>query len=515
MPKYASKDEEALMADIWTPAIADDLLRFVMFVYPWGQPGTPLERHKGPRAWQCDELNEMSEHIRTQKRREAIGLSPLMWRKATASGRGPGKSAMVAWLSHWLLSTRLGSTVVLTANTETQLKTKTFAEVKKWLTMASNGHWFTAGALTIRPVKWFEDLLKDEKKIDTAYYYCEGQLWSEENPDAFVGAHNEYGMLYGFDEGSGIPQSIFNAVAGCFTAPTLYRFWNVYSNPRRNSGGFYDCFHNPETRKLWRLRQIDSRTVEGLDQEVFEAMIRQHGIDDDVVRVEVLGQFPEQGANQFISNELVYGAQRRKVEADAFAPLIMGVDIARFGLASTVIRFRQGRDARSIPPIRFRNRDNMVIANEIATAIDRFHPDAVNIDAGNGTGVIDKLREMRYRVFEVWFGSKAASRKWANKRTEMFAELRDWLPGGAIDDSPELFSSLTGLEYGFFGKAQDSIVLKPKDDMESSKRKGLDDADALALTFARKVSRRDGRTSLAGPPNRGGMARDVDYPIFG
>ncbi len=515
MTKYSAKDEQALMTELWTPALADDLLRFVRFVYPWGQPDTPLERHEGPREWQCDELNEMTEHIRTQKQRVEVGLLPKMWRKATASGRGPGKSALVAWLVHWMLTTRRGSIVVVTANTETQLKTKTFAEIKKWLTLAENGHWFTTGAMSIRPAKWFEEGLKEDYRIDTAYYYCEGQLWSEENPEAFAGAHNEYGMMYIFDEASGIPNNIFEVTAGCFTESVLYRFWNVYSNPRRNSGGFFDCFHHPEIKKQWRLRQIDSRTVKGLDPGTLEGLVAAHGIDSDVARVEVLGQFPNLGSRQFISNESVYEAQQREIQTDSFAPLVLGVDPARFGDDLMVLRFRRGRDARSIPPLRFSHMDDMAKAMVVADAIDKYHPDAVNIDAGNATGVIDKLREMGYRVHEVWFGSKSAKPEWANKRTEMYAELREWLPGAMLDGDPKLFGDLTTPEYDFFGKAKDKIMLQPKEEIKAKLKRSPDDGDALALTFARKVSRLDSRTSLKSLHTRARIARDVDYPVFG
>src|SRR5690606_12654222 len=142
-------------------------------------------------------------------------------------------------------------------------------------------------------------------------------------------------------------------------------------------------------------------------------------------------------------NDLVQAAQERELVADPLAALIMGVDIARYGDDSTVIRFRQGRDARSIPPIKVRKRDTIEVANLVAEWIDKTNPDAVNIDAGNGTGVIDVLRDRKYRVNEVWFGGKSTSKEWANKRTEMYAEARDWLAGGCIDSDPGLFRDLT------------------------------------------------------------------------
>jgi hypothetical protein len=525
--KHSPQQEQELISLLHSPQIKDNLFNFVMFAYPWGQPNTPLEHHKGPREWQKEDLLEMTEHIKSNKERIDLGLIPHTWKKATASGRGPGKSALVAWMTDWMLTTRIGSTTIITANTETQLKTRTFAEIGKWTNLLINSHWFETTVLSVKPAEWFGLLVKSQLKIDTGYYYAQGQLWSEENPDAFAGVHNPLGVRLIFDEASGVPAKIFSVSAGFFTEPVLDRYWDVYSNPRRNSGGFFDCFH-PATlpvdgkedptraaikRAPWRLRQLDARTVEGLDQAEFQAMIDQHGIDSDTVRIEVLGQFPKQGNRQFISNQVVHDAQHRTIVDDLAAPLILGVDIARYGDDSTIFRFRKGRDARSIPAIKFKERDNMYIANKLAEVITHYNPDAVNIDAGNGTGVIDRVREMGYKVNEVWFGSSAQSKEWANKRTEMWADVRDWLGGGCIDPDPNLFRDLTAPEYDYFGKASDAVMLESK---ESLKGRGLpspDDGDALALTFASRVARRD--TQASKHRIRHKIADGIDYPIFG
>lgn len=509
--KHSPAQEQELITLLHSPHIKDNLFNFVMFAYPWGKTGSPLENHKGPRQWQKDDLWDLSEHIRKNKERMDLGMTPELWKEATASGRGPGKSARVAWTADWMATTRLGSTTIVTANTETQLKTRTFAEIGKWTSLLINAHWFENTVLSVKPAEWFGNLVKNDLGIDTGYYYVQGQLWSEENPDAFAGVHNPNGVLLIFDEASGVPKPIFNVSAGFFTEPVLDRYWCVFSNPRRNSGGFFDCFHEKNTG--WRLRHLDARTVEGLDQKLFNDMIAQHGIDSDVVRIEVLGQFPKQGNRQFIANTLVHEAQHRDVQEDFNAPLILGVDIARYGDDSTIFRFRKGRDARSIAPIKFKERDNMYIANKLAEVITHYNPDAVNIDAGNGTGVIDRVRELGYNVNEVWFGSSATSKEWANKRTEMWADVRDWLGGGCIDNDPALFRDLTAPEYDYFGKASDAVMLESK---ESLKGRGLpspDDGDALALTFAARVARRD--TQASKHRIRHKIADGVDYPIFG
>jgi hypothetical protein len=497
------------MTELWDPQIADDLEKFVLFAYPWGKPNTPLANMQGPRTWQRDDLQAITEHIKNQRARMDLGQAPQMWREATASGRGVGKSAKISWLVDWMMTTRLGSTSIVTANTEIQLKSRTFAEIGKWTTLLINSHWFETTVLSVRPAPWFKTLLADQLKIDCGYYYAQGQLWSEENPDAFAGVHNPYGVQVIYDEASGIPVPIFNVTEGFFTEPVLDRYWVVASNPRRNSGGFYECFHNHQA--YWKLRQLDSRTVEGTDTALFDRMVEQYGVDSDTVRVEVLGQFPAQGNRQFISNTLVAGAQTRSLEKDPAAPLIMGVDIARYGDDQSVIRFRQGRDARSIAPIRFKERDNMYVANEVAKWIDLVKPDAVNIDAGNGTGVIDRLRERKYRVHEVWFGSSAESPEWANKRTEMWANMRDWLGGAMIDGDPRLFGDLTAPEYDYFGKAKDAVMLESKESLKGKGFRSPDDGDALALTFATRVSRRDTRTSNT---RRARTAQDIDYRML-
>lgn len=508
--KHSPQQEQALITELHDPAIKDDLEAFVLFAYPWGKANTPLHDKQGPRTWQRDYLQELTDHIRQNDTLMTEGKPPKMWRKATASGRGVGKSALVSWLSGWFMTTRLGSTTIVTANTEPQLKSRTFAEIGKWTGMLINAHWFEPTVLSIRPAPWFKEMLQQHLSIDCGYYYCQGQLWAEENPDAFAGAHNPFGMQVMFDETSGIPVPIFTVTEGFFTESVRDRYWHCFSNPRRNSGGFYDCFHDPKTK--WRLLHLDSRAVEGIDPDFAENIIGKYGIDSDQARIEVLGQFPKQGDRQFIDNARVRAAQDREQIKDDGAGLVMGCDVARYGDDTSVIRFRQGRDARSIPPIRHKNRDNMFLANAIAHAIDRFKPDAVNIDAGNGTGVIDRLREMKYRVNEIWFGNAAGRPEWANRRTEMWAEMREWLGGGCLDRDAQLFTDLTAPEYDYFGKAKDQVMLETKESLKARGFSSPDEGDALALTFATRVSRRDTRTSVVAI--RGRQARDIDYALF-
>jgi hypothetical protein len=508
----SAKDEQQLMATMWSEDIADDPYAFVMFVFPWGKKGTPLEHETGPRAWQKAKLLELKAHIAKNKQNGINNIPYDVLQDATASGRGIGKSALTAWLVWWMMSTRIGSTTIVTANTEAQLKSRTWAELGRWQTLAINEHWFDRSALSLKPASWFEEALKKQLKIDTGYYYAQAQLWSEENPDAFAGAHNPLGMMLLFDEASGIPEVIWKVSKGFFTEKkSMNRYWYAFSNPRRNTGAFYECFHR--NRAYWNRSNIDGRTVEDTDLNVYAQIIKEHGEDSYDARVEVKGQFPLQGERQFISRSIIEAAVERDLEEDAHAGLVMGVDPARFGDDATVIRFRQGRNARLIKPVELRNADNMKVANICAELINKYNPDAVCIDAGNGTGVIDRLKEMGYRVHEVWFGSKSDQNEYANKRTDLWAQMREWLGGGCIDNLPELIDDLAGPEYSFQGHS-DRIRLETKEEMKKRGLASPDHGDALACTFAVKVARKDLNSTARGSGKRTRVARDLDYNIF-
>ncbi len=488
-----------------------------MMAFPWGEKRTPLEGLTGPREWQKEELLKIADFIKENKRRLAAGESPQTYKCAISSGRGPGKSTLVAWLTLWQLSCQLGSTVILTANTDSQLTNKTFGEVGKWLTLSINSYWFERIQKGLMPAPWLATAMKEKLKIDQQYYYAKGELWNEDNPDAFAGAHNPLGMMVIFDEASGIPQPIWTVTEGFFTERSIYRFWFAFSNPRSNTGAFHDCF--TRHRDFWRTRKIDARTVEGLDRAVYDEIIQKYGDDSREARVEVKGEFPTQGDRQFISRSIVADACDRELDRqDDYAALCMGVDPARFGDDSTVIRFRRGRDARSIPAIVLKGADNMVVANKCAELIEKFNPDAVFVDSGAGSGVIDRLKEMGFKVFEVQFGSSSEDPQYYDHRTELWGRMRDWLGGAMIgresDEDRKLIEDIVGPEYEFMGR-EDKIKLESKEKMKGRGLASPDNADALAVTFHAKIARKDwlaSRNSVHRTVRKAtGVGSDVDF----
>lgn len=503
-----------LVAAMFDPKYRYDLHAWAKFVFPWGKPHTPLKNQDGPRAWQKEELDRYTEHIHQNFDRMRKGDEPLVYHRAVASGRGIGKSTLVSMLSLWNLTCNPGSTTILAANSENQLKSKTFAEISKWFTLCMPSYWFDKTTMKITPQSWFADQLSQHQKVDSTYYYVEGCLWAEDRPDSFTGVHNEKGLLTIFDEASGIPANIWDITEGCYTEPCPTHAFFAFGNPRHVPSAFHRCFN--EHREFWSRRQINALQLNesGISTNTYHDIIKKYGKDSREARIEVYGEFPEQGDCQFISRSVVDGAASRTLDrSDDYAPLCMGVDPARFGNDSSVIRFRRGRDARSIPPIKVKNVDNMRFADICAHAITKFNPDAIAIDAGGGTGVIDRLRQMGYVVREVWFGEAPNSPEYADRRTELWDKMKEWLEHAMIDDDGDLKKDLSAPQYGFVGSG-DKKKLESKDDMRKRGFASPDNGDALALTFAVNPAS-PGLKTGSKSPSRNRKAKGRDYRVLG
>lgn len=463
-----------------------DPLGHALFAYPWGKAGTVLEGVDGPRGWQRAVMGRIGEHLSDPATRH----TPC--RIARASGHGIGKSALIAMLIKWGLDTCVDTRIVTTANTESQLLTKTGPEITKWANLSITADWFkpTATALIStmpgHEKAWRSDLV----------------TWSVNNTEAFAGLHNQgKRIILIFDEASGIDAKVWEVALGALTDEHTEIIFLAFGNPTQNTGAFRECFGRH--RSLWNTAQIDSRTVEGTNKAYLDELVSTYGIDSDIVKVRVLGQFPSASSMQFIAGEVVDEAVAREVGPGLGSdPVIFGVDCARFGDDHSTLAIRCGRDARTRPWKRWHHMDSMTIAGDIALEAQQWHPDAIFVDAGNiGAAIIDRLRQLMPDAYiaEVWFGStKVREANWigssrvrvANKRAEIWTNMRHWLAGGCIPDHAGLRDDLIGPEYGFGGEGGDAIQLEKKEHMKARGLPSPDDGDALACTFAEPVQPR-------------------------
>lgn len=463
------KDTEALIS--WLASVSNDPVAFVAGAFPWGEPNTPLEKEHGPEPWQLEVLTLIRDRIVNVN--EALQI-------ARASGHGIGKSALVGWIILWAHTTLVDTKGVVTANTENQLKTKTWAELGKWFHLFIGKEYFRLTATCLyqpdRERTWRIDMVP----------------WSERNTEAFAGLHNKgKRILVIFDEGSAIPDVIYEVAEGALTDDNTQILWAVFGNPTRNTGRFKECFEGGKFGDQWHSAQIDSRSVSFTNKKRFAKWINAYGEDSDFVRVRVKGMFPRHGEMEFFSAAEIEEAMTREITSAPTDPLALGVDVARYGSNNSVLFFRKGRDARSIPRRVYQGLSTVDLAQRTFDAAAEFHADGIFIDGGGvGGGVVDTVRHKNLTCYDVQFGSKSDNagyatgnqgERYANKRAEMYGAARAWLKTGAIPNDPDFRAQLLAITYSFNNR--DEILLTPKEELMED---GVspDDVDAFVLTFA-------------------------------
>lgn len=450
-----------------------DPMAWSAFAWDWGHG--ELQDYDGPREWQANIFKLIRDHLQNPETR----FDPLQI--AVASGHGIGKSASMGMLSNWAMSCWADAKIVTTANTEGQLRTKTAPEIGKWFRMSITGHWFDVQSTSI----------KSRDKAHADQWRQDFIPWSEHNTEAFAGLHNKGRIIVlEFDEASKIHDKVWEVAEGALTDEGTAIIFIVYGNPTRNSGRFRECFR--KFRHRWHRFQIDSRDVPGTNKKKIAQWVEDHGEDSDFVKIRVRGQFPSQSALQFISGDDVDAARSRHLRPEQyqFAPVILGVDPAWTGDDALEIVLRQGLMSRSIATLP-RNDNDVEVANLIARLETEHKADAVFVDAGYGTGIVSAGQVMGRAWQLVWFGGKATNPGYVNKRAEMWGAMKAWIKeGGAIDPKDEeLYQDLVGPET--VPRLDGKIMLESKQDMKERGLPSPNRGDALALTFAAPVSKKE------------------------
>lgn len=471
----------------WLLSCRHDPLKWALEAYPWGQKGTMLERFKAPRQWQVEQLTRLRDRL------QANHCDVIQ--EATASGHGIGKSAEISMLGQWALCTSPDTRGVVTANTEAQLRTKTWPEMGKWYGMLPP---------ELREMFVFESTslhVRDPNPEREKAWRLDAHPWSEHNTEAFAGLHNEGKRIFlGYDEASAIADKVWEVSEGALTDENTEILWMVYGNPTRTNGRFRECWGRFQHR--WITRNIDSRTVEGTNKAQLDKWVEDYGEDSDFVRVRVRGLSPRASSSQFIESDIVAEAMRRTPLPGLRDPLVMSIDVARGGNDNFVIAFRRGLDARSIPWViipgsESRDSEKMLakITDLAATPDPMKRPDAIFVDeTGIGGPIIDRLRRLlgdEFPVFGVQFGGASPDPKLADMRMYIWWQMREKLRVGlSIPNDATLEMELTAPEFDHDKK--DKLRLESKADMKE-RLPGIgspDRADALAISFAYNVQPR-------------------------
>ena len=460
-------DTDNQMAQFAQACYAEPLL-YVMAMWSWLVAGTPLAKQSGPDYWQVTALNAIGDQIKQGN--EQIQL-------AIRSGHGIGKTAFIAWVTKWWAFTRPLCRGVITANTKTQLSTKTWRELSKWHNTAADKDLFD-----YQQTSYKSNVVANDWVIDAV-------PWSEHRSEAFAGLHAD-DVLIVFDEASLISDKIWEVCEGATTG--LRYLWIACGNPTRKDGRFAQCF--TKLRNRWIRLSVDSRDAKMANKTKIQQWLEDYGEESDFFKVRVRGLPPSASTLQLIPETLVDAAMYRKIDRAAIpfsAPLLMGVDVARQGDDESVFVFRRSRIMYD-EVVRLRVPDIMQVASHAAMWINKINPDTVFVDAtGMGAGLFDRLVQLGFghKCIEVHNGSEPQDKLvYENKRIENWVRMRDWLKTGKIPEAClDLREELIGPEFGFSRKT-DRMKLESKEDMKARGLMSPNIADALSTTFAEPIA---------------------------
>jgi phage terminase large subunit len=437
--------------------------------------------------------------------REVLKIEPDEWQKdflikygrsqrvAAKACKGPGKTAVLAWCAWHYLTTRIDAKVIATSISGDNLSDGLWSEMAKWQAKSQ----FLTEAFTWTATKISNN---DSPKV----WWMVARTWSrsadkEKQGVTLAGKHAD-NILFILDEVGGIPDAVMAAAeaalsnAGSEVNPNAEAKILICGNPTHLSGPLYRACTTEAS--LWEVIEItgdpdDPKRSPRISKDWARDMIKKYGRDNPWVLVTVFGKFPPSSLNALLGPDDVEAAFKRVYAKDVYAHAakILGVDVARQGDDQTVIYPRQGLV--SFKPKIMRVPNIVQIAGAVASAANKWGADAINVDGtgGFGSGVIDLLRLWGFTVNDVHFASKSISQEYYNKRSEIIFEAAKWIKnGGCLARLPEMKEEAVLMEYVFQG---DKFRIIEKDQIKEKLGRSPDIFDALALTFAVPVAKRD------------------------
>ncbi len=433
--------------------------------------------------------------------REMFGVVPDPWqaevleafphhqRLAMKACKGPGKTAVEAWLAWNFLVTRPQPKIAAISITAGNLADNLWAEMAKWRQRAP---------FLQERFEWTKTRIFNRESPET--WWMSARNWSKtadraQQGNTLAGLHADY-ILFILDEAGGIPDAVMASAEAALSSCVEGHIVQA-GNPTHLEGPLWRACTSE--RALWHVTEItadpdDPRRTSRVKVEWAREQIQKYGRDNPWVLVNVFGRFPPGSLNTLIGPDECREATKRAYRAEdvAASARVLGVDVARFGDDASVIFPRQGLVA--YPPLKFRNLDGTQGAGAVARKWQDWGADAVFIDDTGGWGAswIDNLRRVGHQPVGIGFASRPNDPRYDNKRTEMYFEAIEWIKAGGalppIDTSgvPELIAALSQTTYSFRG---DRLLLEPKDQIKARLGYSPDDADAFALTFAQPAVR--------------------------
>ncbi|MBK5283030.1 MAG: hypothetical protein JJE16_13205 [Nitrospiraceae bacterium] len=423
---------------------------------------------------------------------EALAVFPKDRRICFRASKGPGKSALLAWLIWNFVATRPHAQIAVTSLSKDNLQDGLWKELAKWYaksTYLQQAFEFGKTRITAKdhPLTWWISARTWSRSAD-----------SQQQSNTLSGLHADY-LMFVLDEVGAIPNPVM-AAAEAGLATGIETKIIMAGNPTHLEGPLYRACTTE--RHLWRIIEIsgdpdDPKRSPRVSAEWAREQIEKYGRDNPWVLVNVFGQFPPSSLNTLLGPDQMSAAMDRHLHETMYSheAKILGVDPGRFGGARSVIFPRQGLAA--FTPVVLRPDRNTkdwtgAFAARIAQAFEKWHADVCFIDdtGGWGAGILDALVAGGYNALGVNFGAKALDRRYANRRCEMLFLAADWVKkGGVLPFDPQLQREATAATYWFRNGV---FELEDKEQISERIGESPDLWDSFCLTFAMPVAARTG-----------------------
>ena len=400
------------------------------------------------------------------------------------SGRGIGKSTVMAWLLLWFVGFRKDCKCACTAPSAPQLRDVLWAEVSKWHQRMPD---FFKNELMI-----LADRIVHVK--EPRVRFAVARTSRKDKPEALQGIRAT-NTLYLVDEASGVDEEVFVIAEGSMSLPGARVL--LCGNPTRTEGYFFDTHMKPSMEKQWTRLHFSSLESKLVDHQFVDRMRAKYGEQHPFWRIHVLGEFPEVSADILIPYG--YLDRARTATADPYGERVAGLDVARFGDDRSALVIRQGNAITAMQV--WHGYDTVETAKRALSLAGLY--DTICVDEiGVGGGAVDVLRSTgKVRVVPVNVSESSTDSQFSRLRDVLWFACRDWLCGDEPVSFPahpqrdNLIAELAVVRFGYF-QGTGRVKVESKDEMKKRMHYSPDIADALCLTFAVPHSARGGRMGL-------------------
>lgn len=417
-------------------------------------------------------------------------------RVGVIASKGPGKTATLSWIGLHFLTLYFETKLAALSITKDHLKDNLWSELLKWRSRSE-----VLKKTISDGMDKIEVYGKEGISFISARSFPKGADEAQMQ-SSLAGLHaDNVGFL--IDEAGMMPDTIFvtadAALANADKGPNYKGKYPkrarlmVVANPERPSGLIYRAFTgDPKVAHLWKIMNITSdpdspKRTSRVTKEWAQSVIDLFGRDHPYTKINVFGEYPDSTTDMLLSEREVDEAMNREVRPEDYnyRQQRLGVDVARGGSDSTILFRRQGLKA--FPATIVPSTENgfqvgaRVLHQGEVTGVRRAYVDATG---GYGASVIDFLRtEGTMDVISVVYNANATKpEQYANKRTEMWVKMRDWIRNGGSLPKDEYLKKDLLTPLLFFNGTK--FKLESKEDIRKRLGRSPDRADALAQTFA-------------------------------